>query len=150
MQQEDFIKRQIDQLGQALGKILADLIGLKSQGQVGDGIEAAGQALKNESGLNITDLVSIPAENLVTTLQSSRKMNADNFEKLADILFLLAEEPENRDIDNDKKREMYERSLTIYEYLDNTSATYSYDIHRKIEKIKTAKLFCNAIKLGEG
>ena len=48
MQQEDFLKRQIDQLGQVLGKILADLIGLKAVGQIGEGIEASSQALKKE------------------------------------------------------------------------------------------------------
>jgi len=31
---------------------------------------------------------------------------------------------------------MYERSLAIYEYLDRTSSTYSFERRRKIEEVK--------------
>ena len=45
MQQEDWLIRQINQLGRVLGKILSDLLGLKTQGRVSEGIEAAEQTL---------------------------------------------------------------------------------------------------------
>ena len=136
MQQEDFIKRQIDQLGKVLEKILADLIGLKTQGQISVGIEAADQALKNELDLNVDDLTSIPIEKFIETLQEGNKLSNENFDILAGILFMLAEEFDNRDTDNEKKRKLFERSLTIYEHLDKASLTYSFDRHFKIDKIK--------------
>jgi len=141
LQQEDFIKRQIDQLGRVLGKILADLFGLKTQGLVSEGIEAADQTLKNELDLNIDDLTSIPTEKFIKTLQEGKKLSNDNFDKLADILFLIAEELEHQDPDNEKKKKLYERSLTIYEHLDKTSSTYSFDRHAKIEKIKIGQIY---------
>jgi hypothetical protein len=114
MQEEDWIIRQINQLGRVLGIILADLIGLKNQGQMGEGIEAAEQALKNELNLNIDDLTSIPAEKFIKTLQEGNKLSDENFDKLADIFFLIAEELDQGGTDNEKKKKLYERSLTIY------------------------------------
>jgi len=43
MDQEDYLIRQISQLGRVLGKILAGLLGLKATGQINSGIETANQ-----------------------------------------------------------------------------------------------------------
>ena len=138
MEQEDFIKRQIDQLGRVLGTILADLIGLKAQGQISEGIEAADKELKKKLDLNVDNLTSISTEKFIKTLQEGKKLSNDNFDKLVDILFLLTEELDERNTDNEKKNKLYERSLTIYEHLEYTSSTYSFDRHFKIEKIINA------------
>jgi hypothetical protein len=136
LQQEDYIKRQIDQLGRVLGKILADLIGLKAKGQVSEGIEAASEALKGELDLDIDDLASIPPEKFLLILKEEKKLSDINFEKLADILFLLAEKPDLFNSDKDRRSKLYERSLIMYEYLDKTSSTYSFERNAKIEKIR--------------
>jgi hypothetical protein len=138
LEQEDFIKRQIDQLGRVLGTILADLIGLKAQGQISEGIEAADKELKKKLYLNVDNLTSISTEKFIKTLQEGKKLSNDNFDKLVDILFLLTEELDERNTDNEKKNKLYERSLTIYEHLEDTSSTYSFDRHFKIEKIINA------------
>lgn len=138
MEQEDYLKRQIDQFGQVLGKILADLTGLKTTGLISEGIEAVDKELKKELGLNIDDLCSIPINNFINMLKEGNKLSNDNFEKLADILLLLAGEPDPSKTDNDKKNKLYERSLAIYEHLDRTTTTYSFDRHSKIERIKNA------------
>jgi len=138
MQQEDWLIRQINQLGRVLGKILADLLGLKAQGLVSEGIEAAEQALKNELDLNIDDLNSISTERFIKTLQEGKKLSDDDFDKLADIFLLIAEELDESGADNDKKEKLYKKALTIYEYVDKTGSTYSFDRHSKIEKIKNA------------
>ena len=135
MEQEDYIKRQIDQLGRILGKILTDLLGLKTGGLAGEGIEAAGRALKSELDMDIDDLVSVPADELIKVLQTRRNMNTDNFEKLADILLLLAGDFENKMTFNPGKLKLYERSLAILRHVDETSSTYSFDRHEKIRKI---------------
>jgi len=138
MQQEDYIKRQIDQLGQVLGKILSDLLGLKTKGQISKGIETADQALKNTIDLNIEDLCTIPTYKFMELLQANNKLSNENFEMLANILFLLGNEAGYLDKNNKKKRKLNERSLIIYEYLNRVSSTYSLDRNLKIDKIKNA------------
>ena len=144
MEQEDYIKRQIDQLGRALGKILADLIGLKTGGEMSEGIEEADQALKNALNLKIDDLISIPAEKFVQTLQEAGKLNNDNLTILADLLLLIAEELDQNEPENEKIKNLYMRSLTIYEHIDKTSSTFSFERHYKIEKINNAGNASNA------
>lgn len=136
MQQEDWLLRQINQLSRVIGKILADLLGLKNQGRVGEGIEAAQQALKNELDLSIDELVSIPKERFIKTLQESKKFNDENLDNLADLFLVIAEELDQKGMDNEKKKKLFERALTIYQYLDKNSSIYSFDRHYKIEKIK--------------
>ncbi|MCX6267849.1 MAG: hypothetical protein NTW16_10900 [Bacteroidetes bacterium] len=139
MEQEDYIKRQIDQLGRVLGKIFADLTGLRTQGQTGEVLEAADHSLKSELGLNIDELTSISTENFIPTLQTGRNFNHDSLDTLADILFLLAEEPDHDGSGKEHRRKLYDRSLVIYEYLDAVSGTYSFDRHLRMEKIKSMR-----------
>jgi len=136
LEQEDYIKRQIDQLGRVLGKILADLVGIKAHGQASQGIESASQTLKNELGLNIDDLTLIPTDSFLKTLLDTKKFSDNNFEQLAEILFIIAKELNARNTDAGKMKKLYERALIIFEILDKTSSTYSFDRHSKIEEIK--------------
>ena len=138
MEQEDYIKRQIDQLGRVLGKILSGLMGLKARGQASQGIESASQALRTELGLNLEDLTLIPTDSFLTTMLDTRKFSDNNFEQLAEIMFLIAEELNSMDTDVSIMKLLYERALVIFEILDKTSSTYSFDRHSKIEKIKNA------------
>jgi hypothetical protein len=92
--------------------------------------------LKKELGLNTDDLISIPTKSFITTLLEVRRFNDNNFDELAEILFLIAEELNVNNTETEKMKKLYERSLIIYELLDKTSSTYSFDRHSKIEKIK--------------
>jgi hypothetical protein len=136
LEQEDYLKRQIDQLGKALGKILADLLGLHSHGEAGIGIEAADQALKAELDLNMDDLTLIPSGNFIQALLEGRNLNNESLEKLAEILFLIAENTREGNKSSEKINELYERALILYEYTDKTGTTYSIDRHRKIGQLK--------------
>ena len=142
MEKEDYLIRQISQLGRVLGKILASLLGLKASGQVNSGIEAANLELKNESGLNFDELASIPFESFLGKFPPAGKLNCDNFEMLADILFLLAEELNGGDPDFEKRKRLLERSLEIYEYINAVSLVYSVERNLKIVKLKLAIINC--------
>lgn len=136
MQQEDYLKRQIDQLGRVLGKVLADLLGLKSTGQLTQGTEAASHTLKGAIGLDIGDLASIPALEFVETLQKSGKLNDDNLETLAEIMLIVAEDSDQPGAAREYVIQLYERSLLLYEYIDQASSLYSYDRHARINRIR--------------
>jgi hypothetical protein len=137
MQQEDFIKIQIDRIGRVLGKILADLIDLKIQGKISEGVMLADQALKSELDLDINNLLLIPTEKFIKTLQENKKLSNEAFDKLAEIIFNLAESAD-RDIENETRRKLFERSLLIYKHLEKASSTYSMDRYFKMEKMKNA------------
>jgi hypothetical protein len=132
MIQDDYFLKQIDILGRTLGKILANLLNLKSQGEIIEVIEITAQSLKSELDLDLNELLNISNTNLIKFLHDDKKFNADHLEKIAEILFELGSL-----INNDIKINVLEKSLTIYDYLNNKSLTYSHDRIRKVEKIRT-------------
>ena len=133
MEQQDHLRRQIEQLGRVLGKILSDLVGLKQKGQVNQGIEITDRALKNELDLDTVELMAIPTDNFITTLKNTKGFNNENLDKLADILLVIANNEENK---NENRNMLYEKCLTIYQYLEKSEPIYSFDRHLKMERIK--------------
>lgn len=130
MEQQDYLKKQIDQLGQALAKIFSDLLGLKNNGQINAGLEITNQTLKNELDFDIQDLLDIPTDKFIDTLTTQKNLTNDNLDKLAEILLLIAD---NRQDDNKK---LYEKCLTIYEYLERVENIYTLDRQWKMNRIK--------------
>ncbi len=130
MEQRDYLKKQIDQLGQVLAKIFSDLLGLKNSGQINAGLEITSQALKNELNIDIQALLDIPTDNFIDTLTTQKNLTNDNLDKLAEILLLIAD---NRQDDNKK---LYEKCLTIYEYLEKVENIYTLDRQWKMKRIK--------------
>jgi hypothetical protein len=134
MQQEDYIKRQIDQLGKVLGLLLANLMGLKNQGNPSDSIEISNKILKSELSIDIDGIMVIPNDQFISTLKENRALSNQNLNQLSEILFLLAENA----IDNNiRKNTLYEKCLIILEYIELTENAYSMDRHFKIDLIKS-------------
>ncbi len=128
---QDYLERQINQLARILGKILGDLLGFKKQGRVNEGIEITNQALKSELDFDIDELTTIKIDDLIHFLVKEKKLNNENIEKLAEILLLIAD-----DASIDKKKTLYERCLIIYEHIEETETTFSFERQLVITKIK--------------
>jgi hypothetical protein len=131
MRQDDYFLRQIDILGRILGKILTDLLKKKGIGEIMDTVEVTAQALKSELDIDLSSLLLVDNENLVEFLKTEKKFGEQHLEKMAELFFILGQ-----DLKNEKALLFLEKSLTIYEYLNKTSSTYSLDRIYKIDKIK--------------
>lgn len=71
----------------------------------------------------------MPEKELVKTLLDTAKFDADNVEKLADILVGIA------GLDNNSS--LYARALVLYQYLEKNGGVYSIERNVKINKIRT-------------
>ena len=131
MRQDDYFLRQIDILGRILGKILTDLLKKKGTGEIMDSVEVTAQALKSELDIDLNSLLLVNNENLVEFLKTEKKFGEQHLEKMAELFFILGQ-----DLKNEKVLLFLEKSVTIYEYLNKTSSTYSLDRIHKIDKIK--------------
>jgi hypothetical protein len=136
MEKRDYLMDQIEQLGRVLGQILVQLLGLKSEGRVTDGIEIASQTLKTELDFDIDELLSIPTGIFTSVLVQQKKFNNSHMEQLTEIFMLIADELYVTEPQNEKTRNLYLKSLEIYNYLINNDLTYSIDRQFKIERIK--------------
>jgi len=130
MIRQDFIIKQINQLGQVLARLLSDLQGLKSSGQKSAGLEITNQTLKNELDLDVQELIDIPTDNFIETLTDQKNITIESLEKLAEILLLIA------DNNHEDSKIMYQKCVIIYEYLEK--AEDSYTLHRQwiLQRIK--------------
>ncbi|MES2284252.1 MAG: hypothetical protein V4547_01105 [Bacteroidota bacterium] len=139
MIQRDFIKRQLEELGRAVAKIISDILKLKEQGKVDEGIVIAQETLESTFDLNIENILSLPLNNFVETLIKEKKYSSVHLNYLGDVLFASAELFEQK---GEKKRsnELYQRVLVIFNYVNQTEKTFSVERNNKIEKIRNKYL----------
>jgi hypothetical protein len=130
MEQRDYLKKQIDKLGQVLSKLFSDLLILKNSGQINAGLEITNQTLKNELDYDVQGLLDISTGKFIDTLTIQKGLSIENLENLAEILLLNAE---NREDDN---KILFEKCLIIYEYLEKNTSIYSLDRYWKIKRIE--------------
>ena len=134
MIQRDFLVRQAEELGKVLGKIVAQLLGLKDNALAGQQIEETCQTWLNDVNLDLNQLLESPPDNFVQILQEKDGMNDANLDSFATLLFHIAECTE----DKEKATLFYERSLIIYSYLDQSGQVYSFDRSCFLEQIRKA------------
>jgi len=132
MIRNDFLLKQIEELGRVLGQILMKMLGLKNNTLAGQQIEEACQTLRDEVELDVDQLLEVPLDKFVQVLQENKAMDDANLDRFAAILFHIAENTE------DKATPFYERSLMIYSYLDHSGNVYSFDRSYYLEQIRKA------------
>ncbi|MES2395577.1 MAG: hypothetical protein V4549_06225 [Bacteroidota bacterium] len=135
MIQRDFIKRQLEELGRAIGKVISDILKLKELGKVDEGIVIAQETLKSTFDLDIENLLSLPLDCFVETLIKEKKYSSVHLNYLGDVLFIAAELFEQKG-EKKKSKELNQRILIIFNYIDQTEKTFSLERNNKIEKIK--------------
>lgn len=135
MEQRDLIKSQIEQLGRVLGKIFADFLGLKSSGQIEQGIEMTNEQLKSELDIDIDILVGLSKDELKKYL-IERKMTIGHFETLAEYIKEIGES--NVAYDKNKAKIYLIKSLELLDLEDEMSKTISFErlnLKSKIENM---------------
>jgi hypothetical protein len=135
MEHRDFLQLQIDQLGQALSKIFSKMLGIKEKDSLAESIESTSQSLKEEMGFTIDDFVTLDTENFIAILQE-KNVAVDNFDKIADILLLTADELYELQPGNEKSKSLYLKCLKIYHHLQATDLIFPFERQLKVERIK--------------
>ena len=129
MEQQDYLLRQAGLLGQALGKIISKLLKLKDDNDIS--VDTVNQVLAEEVDFDVIQLSAIDDEKWIDTLKNEKCYNNRNMEKLADIFLLIAE-----NVHSNESRQLCKKSLMIYQYIEKSENTYSFDRNCKINQIK--------------
>jgi len=124
MAKEDFLSKQIAQLGFVLKKMFEKLIGSQSDTDFRTSVSQVNAALKEELGFDLNAIEEIPKEELVSFLLKNQYFNPDNIEIFADILVRI------------EKSDFNEKALLLYEYVNTKTATFSMERNLKIQNIK--------------
>jgi hypothetical protein len=131
-QHEDYFKKQMDQMGRVLGKLLADLLGLKSEGNILEANDIVLEVFTKDIGFDFDEIIQTKPEELVSLLVEKKKFVDAHIEDIANILFELGMEkkfPAEKEI-------YYSRANALFTFLNTTRSTFSFDLMLKMNRIK--------------
>jgi hypothetical protein len=123
MGKEDYLTKQINQLGFVLRKILEKLTGTKNNNELSEMVSVVNFKLDEKLGFNFEVLDAISDENIIEFLIQKEGFNHSNFELFADILIKI-----------DKVR-YAKKALQIYNYVNQITATFSFERDLKIKEL---------------
>jgi hypothetical protein len=126
MERRDYLMRQIELLGQALANALARLLNLKQPVPGGLSLDEIKQVYSDELDLSLDLLLETPKEDLVEVLTARVKFIDHHLEKMAGILTETADLYESSG-DPETAVNLFEKSIRIYEHLQETSGSYSLE-----------------------
>ncbi|CAM3609297.1 hypothetical protein FSS13T_21780 [Flavobacterium saliperosum S13] len=124
MAKEDFLSKQIAQLGFVLKRMFEKLIGSTSDADFSTAVSQINVALKKELGFDLDTIEGIPKDELVSFLIQNQCFTPENIEIFADILAHIG------------KSDFNEKALLLYEYVNAKTATFSMERNLKIQNIK--------------
>jgi hypothetical protein len=131
MYQKDYILRMIEMFGE----MLAGIFGLIRKRRY----EQASQAIKNTYvellRKNASDILKVDANKLPETLQRDFNFNQQQLEIVAGLLYAEAELNYRQKNFQDSKSN-FQKSLTIFKYLDAEQKTYSMERLNRISDIE--------------
>lgn len=129
---QDYLKKQIDQLGKVVVKLVADLMGLKSNFNITEAEELVNTVFEKELGFNFDEIVMQKNENLIQFLNTEKKFSQETIEDIANILFELGMVIE----DKNKQTNYLQKAILLFEHLNTERKTFSFDFMVKINKMK--------------
>lgn len=125
MEQRDYLKKQFDQLGRVLGKMLAILLELKTQGKVEETLAVYMESFIENVNLDIDELLLIEDADFIAELTRNKCFSNESLLTLAEIFLNIANTCELA-----MSPKLYLKSLVIYEYLQNIESVFSTDCGR--------------------
>lgn len=124
MPKEDFLSKQISQLGFFLKKVLGKLTGVDSEDAMTETVSETNAELKEILGFDLNDVQKLSLDEVVPFLLQRDYFSADNLELFADILLKTNLE------------DFCKKALLIYEHIDRETATFSMERNLKMKRIK--------------
>ena len=130
MEKQDYLQRQIDQLGKVLGELLGKITGSGKNPDASETLEIVSQVLNENLDWDIKKLLDIPEDEFVDKIKERQLLDDTNIETLADVLVEVAEHnPSNEE-------ELLKRALMMYEYLEKSNMTFSFTRNQKMEEVQ--------------
>lgn len=123
----------MDQMGRVLGKLLADLLSIKSEGIPNEASELVNTVFEKEIGFDFDEIIKTKPEDLLQFLFGEKKFDEFHIEHIANILFELGSEP---DKSIDEKQLYFSRAEVLYNWLNSIRKVFSFDFMLKLNAMK--------------
>jgi len=123
--QEDYILREIQKISVLLQRLVKMLVPVALEEAEKD-LEMVRTELCEEIGMEPENIVEMELVDLLDKLKPENGFDIENAELLADLLLEYAQKAKDVDV------KMYKRILDLYEYVNETTKTYSFNREAKI------------------
>jgi hypothetical protein len=133
MPSRDYLIRQFEEMGYFLASILRRILKMKEENQQEQMESVVREELIQELKLDIEQIVMLENKAFLSLIQKTFTTD-DQLEKLADILKILGQEI--RHSFTMSKANYIRKSLFLFEYLQDSSANFSYERKVKIEELQ--------------
>ena len=133
MQQRDILKDQIEQLGQALGKLISKFLKLDSSGDITSHIEFTNQQLKSELDIDLDQLVGFNQNELKGFIEE-KNFTAEHLEMISEYLAKIGTHKANSKKDN--ANAYLTKAIDLLESANDISQMISFDRIKRIKEIK--------------
>ncbi|MBE9468658.1 MAG: hypothetical protein IMY72_10130 [Bacteroidetes bacterium] len=130
MEQKDYILREIDKIGVMLRYILAKLIPINSVREKNNISENINNELFENIGYDINSLLKISKNDFNDIFKYNKGFNLANIELLAELLYNISQK------ESDNSQKILQKSLELYEFVNDSGKTFSFDRENRIDKIK--------------
>ena len=134
MQQRDLIKDEIEQLGRAIGKLIANFLGFKTEGNVKEGIQITNNVFQTELDIDVDKLICLQGETLVEYI-NVRNLSALHLDQLASYLYEVSIEEKSADGDYKKWAITAKKLLDIVGEKSDTITFGRIDLIKKLNRI---------------
>lgn len=130
MEQKDYILREIEKIGVMLRYLLGKMIPLKSVREKNNISEEINNELLENIGYDISSLLNISKKEFDEIFKYNKGFNLENIELLAELLYKISQKKP------DNSKEILQKSLELYEFVNEAGKTFSFEREKQIDKIK--------------
>lgn len=128
---QDYLKKQFDQMAKIIGKLLADLIGLKNDSRITEAVSLVDKVFETDLHFNFDELLKVEDDKLINFLTKEKQFSLETIEGIANILFELGDAFE----DKNKQQHYFKKAISLFQYLAKERKTVSFDFMIKINKM---------------
>jgi hypothetical protein len=138
MPQTDFILREIEKIGAMLRMLIRRRVEQKDTRDEEQLVEQTIAELYKETQLDMQEILQLEKKDFANHFVLNKGFNLENIELLADLLYHFSQVS-----DYSQKNSYSKKAIEIYEYINETSKTYSIDRDKKINILKGNKASFN-------
>jgi hypothetical protein len=131
LQRQDYIIKQIDQLGKVLSKLLADVLGLKHDLKITEADSIVNSVFEKELGFNFDAFLAIKDAEFITFLIFN-KFDLASMEEIANLFFEIG----TSSTEKEKQTNCFSKAKIIYNYLNTERKTFSFDFMTKLNAME--------------
>lgn len=134
MFRRDYLKKQIDQLGQSLESLIDDFEEQKKEKPLEERISLIDEEISAVLGTGAKELSLLAEKDFLFTLIEHEQIKEEHLDQLAELYFIMAEALRAAE-KMAEARPFYEKARILFSYRNDRDTTFSFDRYYKIEEI---------------